>query len=354
MLLFKTIIESLKDKTPGEYIDFARYDLSELSPISTADTSPALSNGPNEVDRFLADAPEIIARNIAYSYKQGSQEKPMIQLRTFRTIDKVANDSDKELSLIFLSLLIHASKFEIDVFQSYVTEISLCEYRRANADELPAQNVVDGALAILKTDPFVQVFTDILNASLGNESLVSRSYTLQQIDKCQIVFVVFSASPSVKGWATVNGVAINVRALFTTVYETLSHRVALACLLGHLIQDYLGGFENFNVSTPELIKSKQNSQAAQKLQLNFPEDLESGVLFEYAAFGGKFFFSAGLSMPLLHELEQRLSKTPVSLPLIREDEKDKDWIRPYLSPNFNLPFGFEPNRRLKNEEIAYE
>lgn len=295
------------------------------------------------IQKFLNNAPEIITRNVAYLFKNSIPGCTPIELKYFKLISNLSQSiPDQELALVFMSLLIHASKYELQTFRSFVDDIDRGKYGRPDTADLPSQEVEEGALKILNKDAIIHVLIQILNANVTSQEY-TELHTKQQLQKCKIVYVDFTTSYQIiKGWVTPIGVAINVGALSKRQFATLTHPVAFAALLGHQIQHYLhrDAVNNFIMSTPEAVKNNSN-QADKEFKSTLPNNLESGLLFEFKAFGAKFDYYT-TAQPMLKIMEERLREEPLILPIISEDEKQNNpSVKTYVSKNFNVRFCFE-------------
>lgn len=359
MLLFKTIIEEVRDA--NEVIDFTKYNMSELSPVSTHVSSSAssceLAIPINDVAKFMADAPEIIARKIAYwFYSPDLLPDGVIKYIQFHQIHSIARGNDN-LAVAALSLLVHSSRFRLSLFNRFLRAFISDKdpFREATVAESPSQEVKDRALDLLKSEPFLQVLTDTLNAKLDSQARVDTNYVRQCMDQCVISYV-YLIDFTIKAWNTPNGININVYGLKKDDYETLGNHVALACLLGHEIQHFLNRnvsgrnieIVDLNISTPELLQNKSSTDAS-NLKSNFRNNFE--LCFEVAAFGGKYSFRKPVSKPLLEELAKRLNASPVILPLIGENEQDMKCVKQCKMPTWNLPYGFN---YAYDEDISIE
>lgn len=348
MLLFKTIIEEAHHAhDASDVIDFTKYNMSELSPVSSPSQNRKLGLNTSDVAKFLANAPEIIARNLAYWFHHPDLKPDAeISYTHFQQIENIARGKDHKLTIAALSLLVHSSKFKLSVFIRFVSVFG--SFREATPAESASQQVLDRALNLLKSEPFVQVLTDSLNAQLDIQARVDTSYVRNRMDEC-VISQVYFPDYIIKAWNTPTGFVINVRGLDKYAFETLNNHVALACLIGHQMQHFLNRqvTDDLNISTPELLKNKTSAEAS-----NLKSKVPKNLFFEFAAFGCKFTFRKPDSRQLIAELTRRLNASPVCLPLIREDEQDLEYVKQCKCKTLNLPFGFD--YALDEEDIVIE
>ena len=266
MHLLKSILKSSNDD--DQIIDFSQFNLSELSPVSSPTSNRRhLAMDSTDIRKYLNIAPEIITRNIAYWFKNNIPGCTPIELKYFKLLNNLRKSiSDQELALVFMSLLIHASKYELETFTSFVDDFDRGKFARPATADLPSQEVEEGALKILKKDTIIRVLTSQEYPEL---------HTKLQMEKCKIVYIDFTTSYQIiKGWVTPIGVAIN-------------------------------------------------ESGQEQLESTLPNNLESGLFFELKVFGAKFNYLT-TSQPLLKIMEEKLRQEPLILPIISEDEKQNN------------------------------